>query len=134
MVGVSSSGSSALEKSLLDFLVFRLFPSTWMSPRNPLHQPSSFETDIREIKKNIKKMNRHLSNIYSEGGRWLETIDRDMAYLKKEFTRSISRTENALTGMLAELEIKFEKLELKVVKLEATKFSGSSSRHGEKAK
>ena len=44
------------------------------------------------------------------------------------------RTENSLTGMLAELEIKFEKLELKVAKLEATNFSSSSSRYGEKAK
>ena len=79
-------------------------------------------------------MNRYLAQFDSEGGRRLETIDRDMAFLRKEFTRSVSRTENALTGMLAELEIKFEKLELKVVKLEAVNFSGSSSHHGEKAK
>ena len=43
-------------------------------------------------------------------------------------------TENALTGMLADLDIKFEKLELKVAKLEATNFSGSSSHYGEKSK
>ena len=55
-----------------------------------------------------------------------------MAYLRKEFSRSISRIENVVTGMLADLEIKFEKLELKVVKLEAAKFLGSSFRHEEK--
>ena len=95
--------------------------STVSSP--PMHP---METDIREI----KKMNWYLGKIDTKGGRRLETIDRDMAFLRKEFARSISRTEYALTRMLAELEIKLEKLELKVVKLEAVKFSGSSSHHG----
>ena len=54
--------------------------------------------------------------------------------MKKECDHSIARTENVLTGMLADLEIKFEKLELKVAKLEVANFLGSSSRHGEKAK
>ena len=53
-----------------------------------------------------------------------------MAHLKKECDRSIARTKNVLTGMIIDLEIKFEKLELKVTKLEVAKFPGSSSRHG----
>ena len=97
--------------------------------------PSQFiEMDIRNIKKKIKRMNHYLRRIDIEGGHRLEKTNMDMAHLRKEFTRSISQTENSLTGMLADLEIKFEKLELKVVKLEAVAFTGSSSRHGEKAK
>ena len=79
-------------------------------------------------------MNRYLSRIDTEGGCQLETIDMDMVQLRKKFGRSISRTENALTGMLEDLELKFEKMELKGVKLEAAAFTGSSSHHGEKAK
>ena len=80
--------------------------------------PAQFiETDIREIKKKIKKMNWYMSRIDSKGGRRLETVEMDMAHLRKEFAWSISRTKNALTGMLTDLEIQFEKLELKVVKL-----------------
>ena len=97
--------------------------------------PAQFiKTDIREMKKKIRRINRFLGKLDSEGGRWLDNIGRDMVHLRIEFDRSILRTENALTGMLAELEIKFEKLELKVAKLEATNFSSSSSRYGEKAK
>ena len=70
--------------------------STVSSP--PVHP---METDIREIKRKIKKMNWYLGKIDTEGGRRLETIDRDMAFLRKEFARSISRTENALIGKLA---------------------------------
>ena len=39
-----------------------------------------------------------------------------------------------LTRMLADLEIKFEKLELKVAKLEVAKFPGSFSHRGENSK
>ena len=99
---------------------------------SPLSQ--FIEIDIQEIKKKLRKMNMYLGKIDSKGGRRLEKVDRDMAYLRKEFARSISHTENALTRMLVELEIKFEKLELKVVKMETENFLGSSSHYGEKSK
>ena len=115
-------------------VVFTMGASSASSESTTSSPPAQFmETDMREIKKNIKKMNQSLGKIDSEGGRRLETIDRDISFLRKEFARSISRTENALTGMLAKLEIKLEKLELKVVKQQEVKFSGSSSCHCEKA-
>ena len=79
-------------------------------------------------------MNWYLRKIDSKGGHRLETIDRDMDYLRKDFTRLISWTKNALIGILEELEIKLEKLEVKVVKLEAAALATSSScsRYGEK--
>ena len=64
----------------------------------------------------------------------MEIVDRDIVQLQKEFSHSIHQTEQAMTGLLADLEIQFEKLELKVVKLEASAFTGSSSRHGGNAK
>ena len=54
--------------------------------------------------------------------------------MRKYFSQSISHTENVVTGMLEDLKIKFEKLELKVVKMEVVNFSGSSSHYGEKTK
>ena len=45
---------------------------------------------------------------------------------------SIRQTEQALMRFLAELKIKLEKLELKIVKLEKTIGSSSSTRHDEK--
>ena len=51
--------------------------------------------------------------------------------MRKYFSQSISHNENVVTGMLEELKIKFEKLELKVVKMEVVNFSGSSSHYGE---
>ena len=65
----------------------------------------------------------------TEGGDCLEIIERDMVQLRKEFSRSISLTKQALTWMLEYLEIKSEKLELNVGKLEVVAFTSSSSRH-----
>ena len=76
-------------------------------------------------------MNRYLNRMDTEGGHRLEIIERDMVQLRKEFSRSISLTKQALTWMLEDLEIKSEKLELNVGKLEVVAFMGSSSRHDE---
>ena len=65
-----------------------------------------------------------------EGGCYLEIVDRDMSQLQEESSHSISQTEQAMTGMLAKLEVKFDKLELKVVKLENTAFPSSTSQYG----
>ena len=67
----------------------------------------------------------------TEGGIHLEIIERDMVQLRKEFSRSISLNKQALTWMLEDLEIKYEKMELNVGKLEVVAFTGSSSRHDE---
>ena len=94
----------------------------------PVH---SIESDIRNIRNKIKRMNRYLNRMDTEGGHRLEIIERDMVQLRKEFSRSISLTKQALTWMLEDLEIKSEKLELNVGKLEVFVFTGSSSRHDE---
>ena len=99
-----------------------------MASSVPVH---SIESDIRNIRKKIKRMNRYLSRMDTEGGSRLEIIERDKVQLRKEFSHSISLTKKALTWMLEDLEIKSEKLELNVEKLEVVAFTGSSSRHDE---
>ena len=91
----------------------------------------SIESDIRNIRKKIKRMNRYLNMMDIEGRDCLEIIERDMVQLRKEFSCSISLTKHALTWMLEDLEIKSEKMELNVGKLEVVPFMGSSSCHDE---
>ena len=98
---------------------------------SPLAQ--TVEADIWAIKKRMRKMNHMLNRMDTEGGHRLDIVDQDIAQLRKEFDFSIKQTEQAITRFLTELEIKLEKLELKVVNLEAAVGPGSSSRHGGKA-
>ena len=51
-----------------------------------------------------------------EGERRLEIVDRDLTHLREEFMESLSQTERAMTTMLTDLEICFEKLELQVAR------------------
>ena len=46
----------------------------------------------------------------------MEIVDRDMSQLREELVESISQSEHAMIGMLAKLEIRFDKLELQVAK------------------
>ena len=71
-------------------------------------------------------MNHFLHRLDFEGGRRLEIVDWDIVQLRKEVSHSINQIEQAMIGLLADLEIKFEKLELKVVKLEGSTATGSS--------
>ena len=64
-------------------------------------------------------MNQLMHRLESEGWRRLEIVDQDISQLRKESEYSINQTEKDLKGLLTDLEIKFEKLELKVAKLEA---------------
>ena len=98
---------------------------------SPLAQ--TVEANIRAIKKRMRKMNRLLNRMDTEGGQHLEIVYQDISHLRKEFDFSIKQTKQALTRFLAELETKMEKLELKVVKLEVAAEPSSSSRHGGKA-
>ena len=53
----------------------------------------SIESDIRNIRKKIKRMNRYLNRMDTERGHHLEIIERDMVQLRKEFSYSISLTK-----------------------------------------
>ena len=49
-------------------------------------------------------------------------------FLRKEFKQAVKRSENVVLGLMAELEIKMEKLELKVLKMEVANHPSSLSR------
>ena len=50
-----------------------------------------------------------------------------MAFLRKEFKRTIKKYESKIIKFLENLEVKVDKLELRVVKLECASKSGLSS-------
>ena len=85
-------------------------------------------------------MSKILGKFDVESAHRFDNVYKDLAYVKKEGEWAISRTKNVLTSMLADLEIKFEKLELEVAKYPGSSarrgenFPGSSSRRGEKSK
>ena len=75
-----------------------------------------------------------MHNLDTEGGWRLEIVDRDISQLMEEFTHSISQIEQAMVGMIAKLEVKFNKPELKAEKQEIFAFPSSSSQHGVQGK
>ena len=83
------------------------------------------ELDVRE---EVEKVRETVDVIDSEGDIRLANVEGDMAFLRKAFKRSIRKSETTILRFLANLEVKIDKLELKVVKLENVSKSGSSSR------
>ena len=63
----------------------------------------------------------------TEGGRRLENVDKDLVHLWKKIKWAVRKSENVVIGLIAELEIKVDKLALKLVKKEAPPNPGSSS-------
>ena len=57
----------------------------------------------------------------------MENVNTDLAYMQKKITRKVKRSKNAVIGLIAELEIKVDKLALKLVKHETPPNPGSSS-------
>ena len=49
----------------------------------------------------------------------MEILNRDLSHLREEFAESISQSKSAMTRMIAELEVRFAKLELAVEKMVA---------------
>ena len=76
----------------------------------------------------MEKLKETVDVIDSEGGRRLDNVEGDFAFLRKEFKRTIRKYETTILRFLANLEVKVDKLELKVVKLENASNSSSSSR------
>ena len=52
----------------------------------------------------------------------------DLAFVRKEFKCTVRKSESAVIKLLANLEVKVDKLELRVVKLKCANKSGLSSR------
>ena len=87
--------------------------------------PTLSDFDVRE---EVVKIKETMDIIDSEGGRRLDNVEGDLVFLRKEFKHIIRKSETTILRILASLEVKFDKLELKVVKLENASNSGSSSR------
>ena len=93
--------------------------------------PALVDFDVRE---EVEKLKETVDVIDSEGGRRLDNVEGDMAFLRKEFKHTIKKSKTTILRFLANLEVKVDKLELKVVKLEnASKSSSSSCSFGNSA-
>ena len=76
----------------------------------------------------MEKLKETVDVIDSEGGKRLDNVEGDLAFLRKEFKRTIRNSKSTILRFLANLGVKVDKFKLKVVKLENTSKSGSSSR------
>ena len=60
-----------------------------------------------------------------EGGWCLEHVNKDLVFLRKKIKWKVKRTKNMLNRKMVELEIKVDKLALKLVKHEGNGMSSS---------
>lgn len=79
-----------------------------------------------DIKEEVEKLKGTVDVIDTEGGIRLGNVEGDLVFLRKEFKRTVKKSETAVIKLLADLEVKVEKLELRVVKLKCANNSGSS--------
>lgn len=84
------------------------------------------------MKHDFKLMQNQVTAIDHECGQRLDNVGKDLAYLRRQIKRKVKRPENALIGLIAELEIKVDKLVLNLVKQEAPPIPGFSSSSEEK--
>ena len=80
-----------------------------------------------DVKEEVEKLKGTVDVIDSKGGRRLGNVEGYLAFMRKEFKRTMRKSEFAIIKILANLEVKVDKLELRVVKLECTSKSGSPS-------
>ena len=83
--------------------------------------PSLVEYDVKE---EVKKIRGTVEVIDFEQG----NVEGDIVFLRKEFKCTVRKTKSAIIKILANLEVKVDKLELRVVRLECANNSGSLSR------
>ena len=116
-------GSGCVERQCLLVVVMKaLYKSTGSCPSTCF-----VETDIRDIKREVKELQRTMEAIDIEGSRHLENVDKYLDFLRKQINRSVKNSKNAVIGLVAELEIKVENVALKVVKMEVAANPGASS-------
>ena len=92
--------------------------------------PNPVDTNVKELKHDLKSLQTQVNAIDYEGGRRLEHVNKDLAFLRKKFKQRVKRTENSLNRLIVELEIKVNKLALKLVKHEPSGTGMSSSSDG----
>ena len=80
---------------------------------------------VRELKQDLKSLQTQVNAIDYEGGRRLEHVNKDLVFLRKKIKWKVKRTENSLTKQMVELEIKVDKLALKLVRHEGNGMSSS---------
>ena len=88
--------------------------------------PISVDTKIKEVKHEVKSLQTQVNAIDYEGRRCLEHVNKDLVFLRKKIKQKVKRTEDWLTRKMVELEIKVDKLALKLVKHEGNGMSSSS--------
>ena len=109
-----------------EFLFIRMEGGSASSTLKPM------EAIIKEMKHDFKMPQNQVNAYDSEGGQRLDNVGKDMAHLRRKIKRKVERSENALIGLIAELEIKVDKLTLNLVKQEAPPVPGFSSSSEEK--
>ena len=87
--------------------------------------PKSVDTKIKEVKHELKSLQTQVNAIDYEGGRRLEHVNKDLVFLRKKIKQKVKRTKNTLTRQIVELELKVDKLALKLVKHEGNGMSSS---------
>ena len=60
-----------------------------------------------------------------EGERRLEHVNKDLVFLRKKIKWKVKRIENSLTRQIVELDLKVDKLTLKLIKHEGNGMSSS---------
>ena len=106
-------GSSSVVHWFRKFSVFMASTTELTTSSNP---SLSFSIELTEIHRKLRRKKRYLQHMDVKGERRLEIVDRDLTHLREEFMESLSQTERAMTTMLTDLEICFEKLELQVAR------------------
>ena len=92
--------------------------------------PNPLEMKVRDLKHDLKVLQNQVNAIECEGGRRLEHVRKDLDFLRKKIKQKVKWTENSLTRKIVELEIKVNKLALKLIKHEASGTGMSSSLDG----
>ena len=79
-----------------------------------------------DMKEEVEKLKGTVVVINTKGGRHLGNGEGDLAFFRKEFKHTVKKYETTVIKLLANLEVKVEKLALRVVKLECANNLGSS--------
>ena len=100
------------------------------SSSNASSAAKTMEVKIRELKHDFKLLQNQVNAIDCEGGGRLDNVGKDLVFLRRKLKGKVKRSENALIRLIAEMEIKVDKLALKLSKHKASVPGFSSSLDG----